>query len=178
MSALIRVTYRKYDGSLHWNGVMRRLGEDDYGVWLGWGAGLTMRRGYNPPVTFKEPQVALFPRNAWWTGTFHAAPNELEVYCDITTIPQWPTPDEVTMVDLDLDVIRMRDDRRTFIDDEDEFLEHQVRFDYPPEVIAAARNQADTLLPEVAGDTEPFRQAFQGWLGKVEHCEGDPGVAA
>jgi protein associated with RNAse G/E len=178
MSALIRVTYRKYDGSLHWNGRLRYLGEDDYGVWLGWGSGLTMRRGYNPPVTFREPQVSLFPRNAWWTGTFHAAPNELEIYCDITTVPEWPTSDEVTMVDLDLDVIRMREGRRTFIDDEDEFLEHQVRFDYPPEVIAAARNQADTLLPEVADDAEPFQAAFRGWLSKVEHCEGDPDRAA
>jgi len=178
MSPLIRVTYRKYDGSLHWHGVMRRLGEDDHGVWLGWGAGMTMRRGDNPPVTFHQSQVVLIPRNAWWTGTFHAAPNETEIYCDITTIPEWPTPDEVTMVDLDLDVIRIRTGQRTFIDDEDEFLEHQVRFGYPPEVIAAARNQADTLLPAVAGAAEPFQEAFHGWLGMVEHREGDPAATA
>jgi protein associated with RNAse G/E len=163
MSRLIRVTYRKYDGSLHWNGVLRHLGEDDHGVWLGWGAGLEMRRGYNPPVTFAEPQVTVFPRAAWWTGTFHAAPREAEIYCDITTI---------------LDVIRIRTDRRTFIDDEDEFLEHQVRFNYPPEVIAAARRQADTLAEEVAGEAEPFQRAYRAWLSMVEHCEGDPAAAA
>jgi protein associated with RNAse G/E len=174
MSNLIRVTYRKYDGSLHWNGVMRRLGEDDHGIWLGWGSGLTMRRGHNPPIVFPEPQVTLFPRKAWWTGTFHAAPRDVEVYCDITTIPEWPTPDEVTMVDLDLDVIRRRAPRHTHIDDEDEFLEHQVRYAYPPEVIAAARNQADRLFEAVSADAEPFKTAWLGWLAMVEHCEGDP----
>lgn len=173
MSDLVRVTYRKFDGSLHWHGVMRRLGEDEYGVWLGWGSQLSMRRGQNPPVVFREPQIALFPRDGWWTGSFHAAPNQTEIYCDITTIPAWPTPDEVTMVDLDLDVIRLRD-QRTYIDDEDEFLEHQVRYNYPPEVIAAARGQADALYEAVVGGGEPFRSAYADWLGKVEHRHGDP----
>ncbi|WP_368861749.1 DUF402 domain-containing protein [Actinospica durhamensis] len=174
MSNLIRVTYRKYDGSLHWNGVMRRLGEDDFGVWLGWGAGLTMRRGYEPPVTFPEPHVSLYPRDKWWTASFYTAPRRTEIYCDITTVPEWPTEDEVTMVDLDLDVIRRREDRQAIILDEDEFLEHQVRYAYPPNVIEAARNSADALLPAVGGDAEPFQSAYFEWLSKVEQYEGDP----
>ncbi len=173
MSSLIRVTYRKYDGSLHWNSVMRRLGEDDFGVWLGWGSGLTMRRGYEPPVTFPEPHVALFPRGTWWTAFFAAAPRRAEIYCDITTVPEWPTPDEVTMVDLDLDVIRYRDER-SFVDDEDEFLEHQVRYAYPPDVIAAARTTADALLLDVGGNAEPFRSVYLAWLSQVEQHVGDP----
>jgi protein associated with RNAse G/E len=174
MSRLIRVTYRKYDGSLHWNCTMRLLGEDEHGVWLGWGAGLQMRRGLEPPVTFASPHVALFPRDKWWTASFYVMPYWAETYCDITTVPAWPTPDEVTMVDLDLDVIRLHEEQRTFIDDEDEFLEHQKRYSYPPDVIAAARSAADTLLVTVTERAEPFRSAHQGWMSMVEHCEGDP----
>ena len=46
---------------------------------------------------------------------------------------------EVTMVDLDLDVVRLRADQRVLIVDEDEFAEHQVRYSYPAEVITAGR---------------------------------------
>ena len=31
----VRIVYRKYDGTLHWNQPGWRLGEDGYGVWVG-----------------------------------------------------------------------------------------------------------------------------------------------
>jgi len=58
--------------------------------------------------------------------------------------------------------------------DEDEFLEHQVRYAYPPEVIANARATADALLVSVQENEEPFASAYQKWLSLVEDVEGDP----
>jgi hypothetical protein len=174
MSELIRLTYRKYDGSLHWHGMMRRLGEDEHGLWLGWGKNMLMARGSEPPVTMSAAHVQLIRRKDWWCGAFHAPPRTTAVYCDITTVAEWTAPDEITMVDLDLDVLRYRDGRPPQIVDEDEFLEHQVRYAYPPEVIANARAAADALLVSVQRDEEPFKSAYRKWLSPIEDVDGDP----
>ncbi len=165
---LVQVNYRKYDGSLHWNLRMRRLGEDEHGVWLGLPADSVMRKGHNPEVPIPEAHVILFPRDAWWTAVFNAAPRTTEIYCDITTPPQWPTPAEVTMVDLDLDVLRKRGADHPLLVDEDEFAEHQVRYSYPHEVIRSAQDAAAWLMAAVATGSGPFGGAHRAWLAKVE----------
>ena len=61
----------------------------------------------------------------------------------------------VTAIDLDLDVVRLSDGE-VFVDDEDEFAEHQVEFGYPAEVIAAARASGDRVHALVAGERAPY----------------------
>ncbi|MDI5964195.1 DUF402 domain-containing protein [Streptantibioticus silvisoli] len=163
----IRVEFTKYDGSLHWHHTARLLGEDVHGVWAGCPAGASMRRGQEPPVVFPQAFVMLFPRDGWWTASFNAAPHKTEVYCDIATVPSWPAPDTVTMVDLDLDVIRKRNGR-IYLDDEDEFDEHRVRYAYPPQVVSAARASAERLLKAVRVNAEPFATVSRDWLARVD----------
>lgn len=165
---LVQVNYHKYDGTLHWNLRMHRLGEDEHGVWLGLPPNGVMRKGHDPDVTIAEAHVLLFPRDAWWTAVFNAAPRSTEIYCDITTPPQWPSRDEVTMVDLDLDVLRKRDAAAPILVDEDEFAEHQVRYGYPPDVIASARASAEWLMDAVARCAGPFGGAHEPWLAMVD----------
>ncbi|MFF5213442.1 DUF402 domain-containing protein [Streptosporangium sp. NPDC000396] len=160
----VNVVYRKYDGSLHWHHRALLLGEDEHGVWTGCVAGTSGSKGNEPPVTWPYAFVMLFPRDAWWTAVFNAAPDRTEIYCDISTVPRW-SGDEVSMVDLDLDVIRMRDGR-IFLDDEDEFEEHQVRYAYPPDVIESARASAAHLMKAVTAGTAPFGPAPR-WLSHV-----------
>ncbi|MFG1807240.1 DUF402 domain-containing protein [Streptomyces sp. NPDC049040] len=164
---LVQVNYRKYDGSLHWNLRMHRLGEDEHGTWLGLPAGGVMRKGNDPEVAIAEAHVLLFPRVAWWTAAFNAAPRSTRIYCDITTPPRWPSPDEVTMVDLDLDVLLKRDDPAPILVDEDEFAEHQVRYGYPADVVTAAEESAGWLMDAVAGARGPFGGAHEAWLSMV-----------
>ncbi|MEV7007777.1 DUF402 domain-containing protein [Streptosporangium sp. NPDC051022] len=163
---IMKVVYRKYDGSLHWNHPALLLGEDEHGVWTGCPAGTVGSRGSEPPVTWELPFVLLFPRESWWTATFNPAPHRLEIYCDISTVPSW-SDGEVTMVDLDLDVIRLREDGRVLLDDEDEFEEHRVRYAYPPDVVANARASAATLLEAVAAATAPFDSSAARWLALI-----------
>lgn len=165
---LVRVAYRKYDGTLHWNLRMRRLGEDEHGVWLGLPANSVMRKGHNPEVPLPEAHIVLFPPGAWWTAAFNAAPHKTEIYCDITTPPQWLSPTEVTMVDLDLDVLRRRSAADPILVDEDEFAEHRDRYGYPADVVAAARASADWLMRSVAARTGPFDGAHEPWLARVD----------
>ena len=61
----------------------------------------------------------------------------------------------MTAIDLDLDVVRELDGR-VWVDDEDEFAEHQVSLGYPAEVIAAARASCDRLVGLVGGGHPPY----------------------
>jgi protein associated with RNAse G/E len=165
--SMVRVEYRKYDGALHWNLVMHRFGADRHGTWLGLPAASIMRKGEGPPVPIPQPHVILFPNNAWYTAVFNGEPAEVEVYCDLTTPPAWPAPDLVTMVDLDLDVLRRRGQAEALLVDEDESTEHQVLYGYPSEVIDAAQAAARDLLAAVTARTGAFNGAHQVWLEKA-----------
>ena len=163
----VRIVYRKYDGSLHWNMTMKRLGEDEHGVWTGADASVTWRKGDGPPVLVGHANVTLFPREAWWTASFNAEPARTEIYCDISTPVRWPDPHEVTMVDLDLDVVRRRDGLVALLD-EDEFAEHQVKYGYPDEVIRHSLEAAEWLRVALGNGTEPFASVFRSYLAMVD----------
>jgi protein associated with RNAse G/E len=176
----VRVVYRKYDGSLHWNTTMLRLGEDEHGVWLGSPPGSSWLRGEEQSVVWTHAHVLLMPRDAWWTAVFNSTLEQTaELYCDITTVPQWHDG-EVTMVDLDLDVLRYRDGRVVAVD-EDEFAEHQLRYGYPPDVIAAAEASMAWLLDAARRGTQPFgplpSASYVRWLALVEPGGGVRGIS-
>ncbi|MGW8565564.1 DUF402 domain-containing protein [Isoptericola sp. NPDC055881] len=167
----VEVVWRKFDGSLHWHHRMTRLGEDEYGVWLGGPAGTVYTRGEQERVfTVEDDRVLLLPHDAWWTAEFQAAPARLDAYCDVATRATW-SRGEVTMVDLDLDVCRIREDMSVFVDDEDEFADHQVRYAYPPDIVREAVASAAWLTTALRDGVEPFGSRYRAWLDRV--CAGD-----
>ena len=169
----VRIVYRKYDGSLHWHMTMSWLGEDEHGIWTGALAPVISQRGEEPPWTMDFHQVMLFPRGPWWTATFHAVPARTEIYCDITTPVRWLSPHEVTMIDLDLDVIRRRNGS-IILDDEDEFTAHQIKYGYPADVIAESERAAAWLQVALADGTEPFATVYLSYLAQLT---GNPAPA-
>lgn len=174
MAGDLRVIFRKHDGSLHWHLTMTWLAEDDHGVWAGTPRPTTMRKGNGPLVVLDYASIMLFPREAWWTAAFNASPAATEIYCDITTPVQWLSPDEVTMIDLDLDVLRMRDGHIELVD-EDEFAEHRVKFGYPAEVVAEAERSAAWLHAAITGNREPFATVYRSYLERVVGADHDRG---
>ena len=56
----------------------------------------------------------------------------------------------VTAVDLDLDVVRGWTGR-VWVDDEDEFADHRVRFGYPADVVRMAAPSCEAVRTDVAG---------------------------
>ena len=161
---VVRVDYRKYDGSPHRGYPALRLGEDVHGVWLG------VPPEVFPEVAFKysEPYVLLLPRDAWWTAMFIAAPRRTEIYCDIATPARWVEPAAVEVVDLDLDVRRRRASGLVEVLDEDEFAAHRERFGYPPEVRRRALAAAEWLVAALGDGTQPFAGEYRSWLRQVE----------
>ncbi|WP_433829007.1 DUF402 domain-containing protein [Actinoplanes sp. CA-015351] len=168
-SERVELVLRKYDGRPHRRVTGRLLGDDEHGTWIGTPRGTIVRYsyGWRRFERTREDSVRLLPRDAWWMAMFSAAPGRSEIYCDVITPPERTGPAQFTVIDLDLDVIRLRRDGRVVIDDEDEFEQNRVRFGYPADVVAGATAAAETLRSALSTDTEPFAGQYRNWLSRL-----------
>jgi hypothetical protein len=159
----VDVRYTKWGGKRHWWWSAEELGSDRFGWWLGNRAGTALRRGFEEPVIARHDFVVLVPKEGRWIAAWYGpGESETALYIDVTDKPV-RHPDRVEAVDLDLDVIRLRDGTVRLLD-EDEFEEHQVLYGYPAEEIAQARATADELLAMVTARQEPFGEVGEAWL--------------
>ena len=127
-----------------------------------------MDRAYVGLFAFGEP---------WWVAYFNAEPASTEIYCDVATPPQWDDDqEEVTMTDLDLDVVRSAGNRQVLLLDEDEFAEHQVRYGYPREVIRQAERSAAWLQAAVRRPRGAVRAHLPILAGAGHLTAMSPGV--
>jgi uncharacterized protein len=184
----IRVAMTKWGDRPHWqfDGVF--LGADEHGEWLGFPAGTHHHR---PGREFRSKVacVTLVAPDAWYLPTLQAPGIWCDVYIDVATPATWDGT-VLRAIDLDLDVVRLTDplpeearaeaeaDGRapgeTFIDDEDEFLEHQATLGYPAEVVGAARFTADELLPLVRDRVAPYDDTAARWLDVLSSLTDRP----
>ncbi|KNX39387.1 hypothetical protein VV01_10900 [Luteipulveratus halotolerans] len=165
----MHVDFRKWRDTEHWQFEATYLGSDRFGAWLAVPAGTAFDR---PGAHFaaERAQVVLFPTGQGYAATFwdraEDTPDRVLVYVDIATAATWrrtPTGLQVTAVDLDLDVIR-RVNGEVFVDDEDEFAEHQVELGYPRALVEQAERDCATVLAGVREQTAPFDGTGFGWL--------------
>lgn len=159
----VLIDFRKYPDSKHWQYELAWLAEDDYGVWL-WGPpGTPARRGDEPPISLDAMNVGLISHD-WWAAMWSDT-GEPEVYVDICTPAVW-SEGRVTMVDLDLDVVRLRSGAVHLLD-EDEFEEHQVALAYPRELIEGALAAAERVRAMVTANEEPFATVAAGRVAEA-----------
>jgi uncharacterized protein len=151
---IVDCDFRKWPDRPHWRFPAKRVAHDAFGTWL----------LVQPPTPYTGPSsgewdyafIVLVPVDEWWIASFYdEGVGEFELYVDICTPARWHTPQHVSSIDLDLDVIRKRDGT-VFLADEDEFAEHQVAFGYPADVIARAREVAERVIALVESRAEPF----------------------
>ncbi|HWL41948.1 MAG TPA: DUF402 domain-containing protein [Ilumatobacter sp.] len=170
----VQVRFTKWGGTPHWEMVGEYLGADEYGHWVGARPPTQMTRP-GRSVTFERHFVGLFPYDGWYAATFYEwadIPESHDVYVDVSSVPEWSAPSTpdgtlvVSLVDLDLDVVREWSGN-VFVDDADEFAEHQVALAYPGPVIAAAQAAASELSQAVQARTEPFGEVGAGWLRRL-----------
>jgi uncharacterized protein len=157
------INFSKWGGAQHWRYVMEPLGEDAYGWWFGGRAGIPMQRGQEPPIVQPHDFVSLVPATGHWIACWNApSQSPIAIYVDVTTKP---TRDEhsVRAVDLDLDVVRLRDGAVKVLD-EDEFAQHQRRYRYPADVITDALRTTGELVRHITARAEPFDQVGDAWL--------------
>lgn len=174
----IRCEMTKWGDRPHWQFAATYLGADEHGDWIGVPAGTHHQR---PGHEFHSPvdAVTLVPRGGWYAATVHDPGSWVDVYVDITTPGVWHD-DVLRMVDLDLDVVRLADplpeevreeavrrghlDGAIYVDDEDEFAEHQVAYGYPADVIDRAQASCDEVLAAVRAGLPPYDGTHQRWL--------------
>ena len=161
----VRVT--KWGNRPHWSYEGVYLGEDEHGDWIGFPAGTHYHR---PGRSFDADFtcVSLVPRHdAAHFAAFFDDSHPLALYIDMTTPAEWDG-EVLRMVDLDLDVIEPRDERGIFLDDQDEFEEHQLAYGYPPEIISLAEDSAERVLAAVAAGDPPYDGTAARWLAELE----------
>lgn len=171
----VHVNFRKHDGRQHWQSFGRLLGTDQYGAWAGFAPGAEF---YRPGKAVKagRAHVLLFPPDHGWVGRLYAGAPEglIRYYIDLSTVPVWSqtaTGLEVSMVDLDLDVVE-RGGQAPYIDDEDEFLDHQALFGYPADLVDQVRRDADELLEAVIVGRPPFAEdVVRRWVTALGDLE-------
>ena len=165
----ISFQWRKWDGSPHWHNAGVYLGSDAAGDWIGQPRGWQSTRP-GAVFTADEPNVSLIPPAPDHAVTLYRAhPRDLRVYVDLGWDIRWTDdPLVATGIDMDLDVIRRENDRGTYVDDRDEFAEHQVLYGYPAGVIAHLEALALRLEADVRAQRAPFDTASAAvWLDRL-----------
>lgn len=155
MARRIHVTSTKYDGSRHWEFDCEVVREEGSLLVASNHAGQTLT---NPKGEWRTPWDTL---NHFWTDRWynvmrcHTSNGRLDnFYCNVAT-PAVINGDQVTYVDLDLD-LRVSAEGRLEILDEDEFLEHSRRMSYPRDVIEQSRAALDELVRLASAAEGPF----------------------
>ncbi len=163
MSGLIHIDERKWPDRPHWQMYGKRLGDDEHGAWLYIASGAIVRRGLEPPIALPCGLVMLIPRQEWWIVEFYVDHPSYLLYANIGTPPVWDGA-HVTQIDLDLDVVRNPDGSIDVLD-EDEFADHQMRYDYPQGLVDGARAATDQAAAMLEARSEPWAETLDHWLG-------------
>ena len=158
----------------HWEFEGRFLGSDEHGDWIGIRGGTPFSR---PGVDYvaQVDQVGLIPapgpdEDRGWLAAFHAAGGPVRVYIDMTTPPVWDGT-VLRAVDLDLDVVQ-GPTGRVWVDDEDEFAEHRLRYGYPDEVVTLAMRSCDRVRAAVESGAPPYDGTSARWLARLAALGG------
>lgn len=166
--ARVHAAFTKYDGSPHWEYDLVVLGVDSYGVWVGGAPGGYIARP-GREFTSDAYWLNLYPHTGAWVATINDTGGTFSsrIYVDVTTPARWwHRPDgslRVDCIDLDLDVIKSFSGE-VFIDDEDEFADHQVLFDYPADVVHSAERTTEWLFHHIRRLDEPFDEVAEHWM--------------
>lgn len=152
----IRILSTKYDGSRHYDYRGRLVDEAPGVVRVVIEAG-TPFVSYRAEGEIQAPMTQLFFTDLWFNVFHNHRPmgrQQMLSYANVGT-PVRLEGDTLHWIDLDLDVIQTVE-RGLYVDDEDEFAEHQRRMAYPEEIIRRAVEAKDALLHLAHGGGFPF----------------------
>ena len=157
----VKMTWHKWPSRPHWEVSTLRLESDGDGLWLGSVGGTPITRPPGrEPVVASADSVILCTRDRPWVARWYRSPGETGraarycCYVDITT-PPVIAEDQVTVVDLDLDVTVSWDGRMEVLD-EDEFIAHAGAYGYPDSIQSQARAACLEVQSLLASNAGPF----------------------
>ena len=153
--------------------MLRLLGEDEHGRWLGVARGEPWwEADWSDAGVFVAPLVKLVPRGTYWSACFQ--PIEPVVDVDVVLPVAW-LGDVLEEVDLELDVVRTTDGV-VRVRDREEFERVRAAWPMPAEVVARAEEACEWARGMVERREEPFGEVGAGWLerfvAEVEAARG------
>jgi len=162
----VTVQFLKNPDILHWGFEALFLGEDEYGSWIAVPKGTNRWKGEETFHPTREPAVFCAPHEGWWHLHYNGVTTRFSHFVDIVTPPKWVSENRYEMIDLDLDVI-VHQDGTVEIEDEDEFEIHQVRYEYPEEMILRAEAETQRIVGVLEKREEPFFEIAATWLEQI-----------
>jgi protein associated with RNAse G/E len=159
----VRLERHKYPDIAHYEYDATHLGDDEHGSWFWAPSDNVVRRGGEELFRTRSPSLYLVPVDKPWMVWF--APQspqfDFNVYVDVGTAPVRERG-RITMIDLDLDVVR-DDDGVVRVLDEDELELHRVQYGYPPELVDHARAVTSEVVALLERNEEPFATVWRRW---------------
>ncbi len=162
-----RVEFSKFDGTPHWVSTGTVLGRDEFGVWIGMPIGSVFTRPGARIVADNFTAMLASADRQFMLSRYSQAQSSVEQYVDLTTVPELSIEDStlvIRAIDLDLDVVLEFDATEAWIDDADEFAEHQVTMNYPESLIASTESETYRIREEMSSAVEPFNGVSQAYL--------------
>lgn len=163
----VTIQFLKKPDIIHWGFEAFRLGEDKFGVWLAIPTGTKRWKGPVDRSPVLSNAAFCAPHDDWWTLYFNGLVTDKSHFVDITTPSTWVSEDWVEMIDLDLDVV-LYHDGTVEIEDEDEFVVHQLQFGYTGGEIRKARETTDQIVAALHTREEPFFEVARSWWEQVQ----------
>jgi hypothetical protein len=162
--AEVAVDWLKWPADPYRTTPMHRLGADAQGTWLFAPRGAAASYSQTGPAPLPVNFLTLVPSTTGWIATWMWGNPaiDIDVYVDVIDFPTWVSETELRVVDLDLDVIRIRSGQ-VVLDDEDEFVENIAARRYPADVVETARATADELVEAVEQRRAPFGDQSLRW---------------
>ena len=138
-----------------------RLGEDQFGQWLGIAKGSAWwaaDRSYSG--VFLHSFVKLVPSNTFWSVCFHPIDHAVDV--DIILPVHW-IGDILEEVDLELDILRSPDGK-VWVRDQDKFEHVRTQWNMPNEIVVKVEETCNQVRSSVEQASEPFGSVGLSWL--------------
>lgn len=103
----------------------------------------------------KEPAICYFFKDLWFNVIGMLKKDGIYYYCNLSS-PYIYDGEAVKYIDYDLDV-RVSNDGKFKILDQEEYQRHQVKYQYPEVIKEIVENELKSLLKRIKDEKEPFK---------------------
>ncbi len=159
----MRFASTKFDGSLHYRFPVSVVERRDtmLAIWIHAGEQLESYRGVRRATSH---YLGLYWTDRHYNveALFHPDWRPKRYYVNIASPADW-SDGTLRLIDLDLDLIMPAEAGEPMVDDEDEFEAHQVRWGYPPELVARCRQTCEAVADEMRRRTGLFDGRLFQW---------------
>ncbi|MGO4107876.1 DUF402 domain-containing protein [Paenibacillus sp. YAF4_2] len=170
MNNSIQIKALKYGNILHYEWNTELLEEGDGYVFVLGQYGRKLQHHTKKAVfTVNNWSIEFFSSKLWFTVSAAIVDGQInEYYCNINQ-PAVMSGDEVSFVDLDLDLVQRGGE--WMVIDEDEFIENAEKFGYPEPLMKQVRAELAGLQARVAGRQFPFDGTIERLMARIPKQE-------